>query len=359
MIVRFAKLALSACSVLCLSAAVAAQERLELPEGESWSHEHSGIVVPFTLAGVDRTHATAFSPDALNTGLSFDGDGEMLSVYVYRKTSGNVPIWFEQARYGIESRDIYAGAHPAGLTYSMTLPGRSEPSGLQAIYTMPEDASFKSTGLALFSLGNWYIKLRATSEKHDAAELEAWMRQALTELVLPEELEGASAVRAIQDCSEPLEFRKKAKDAPNDGAANLLSGMLGQMVLKEVDEGEPVKEPEVATQWCLDSDLGSNNRVYRPVDSKDRYLIAAGDSGVGISVGLDEAAQLLAGPGKRAKPRYGVTMHHDDRNVSYVAQDRLPSPQRVVELIQGKRVTMSVTTWGDGSTIEMSAGALD
>lgn len=341
-----------------LAPATAEPERIELPDGEDWVHSHSGITVPAELTGIERSHATAFNRDELNTGLTFDGDGEMLSVYVYRNTNGGVPVWFEQARLGLLTRDVYEGVEQVGTPFAFALPGREEATVLKVVFTMPEESSYKSTGLAMFSLGEWYVKLRATSQKLDAAGLEAWLTQAVNELGLPETLDAGAAIRPVEECAQPLTFETEAKDAPKDGAASLLSGMLGMMVSKKRAEAEVPAKPAVRGHWCRDASLGQNQAVYRPNSATDRYLIAAGDSGIGVMVAPDEAASLMAGPEGKADTRYTATMYFDDRNVSFVAQDRLPSFKRVAALINARRSTITVPTWGDDNTVNINSDTM-
>ena len=343
------------CAAFALPASAFAQEQIDIADGEPWLHPHSGISVPSTLAGLPRTQAIAFSPDALNSAMQFNKDGEILSVYVYRNTSGGVPVWFEQARYGIINRDIFEGAKPVGITYAFALPGREQATALKAVYELPEGGRYQSTGLALFSLGEWYVKLRATSETRDVSQLEAWMSQAVSELVLPENLSPGQAVEPMIDCKEPLEFKGKSKDAPKDGAASLLSGLLGSIAMEKAGQSDSDASAAMPVTWCRDSTLGQNHTVYRANEATDSYVIALGDSGKGVSVQPDQASALLGGPDKKRSERYSVTMHFDDENVNFVAQDRLPSPKRVIELINGGRTAMTVSTWGDNSTIELNS----
>ena len=343
--------------LLAAASTASAQERMDIPQGEAWTHPHSGIVVPAALTGVERTDAIAYSADSLNNSVEFGHDGDHLSIYIYRNTSGGVPVWFEQARHGIVSRDIYRDPTEVGATRSFALPGRETETGLRTVYAMPENAPFKSTGLALFRLGEWYVKVRASSKSREPMALDAWMSEAIGELTLPANLSAGPEVEAVTDCPEPLVFKKEAKDAPSDVGAALISGLLGQIVMDRASEqaSEGITPPQV--DWCRDVQLGGNQTVYRPNASKDGYLIALGDSGIGISVGRDQSAALLSDR-KKPKPRYVATMHFDSEDVTFVAQNRLPSPKRVTQLINAKRVATTVPTWGDEDSIEISSDAM-
>ena len=346
-----------ACWLLGTAGTASAQEKLEIPKSEAWIHSHSGIVVPAVLTGIERSDAIAYAGDALNSSVTFERDGEALSIYVYRNTSGGVPVWFEQARHGIETRDIYANPTEVGTTRSFSLPGRDIATGLRTVYAMPEGARFASTGLALFVLGEWYVKIRASSVTRDAAALDAWMTDAIDELTLPESLSAGGPASPVTVCSNPLVFKKEAKDAPADAGAALLAGVLGTIVMNKTAEVKNSSVPPQQVNWCRDSELGNNQTVYRPNASTQFYLIALGDSGIGVSVGSDQAASILRGS-KKTNERYTATMHFDDENVHFVAQDRLPSPRRVVQLINGKRVATTVSTWGEKNSVEINASEL-
>ena len=353
----YLSVALSGLAAFTLASAAHAREELSLEQGEDWVHPHSEIAVPATLGGLERRGATAFATDALNTGINFGHGDDLLSVYVWRKTNGSVPVWFEQARLGIETRDAYKGARLAGTSSAFALPGRETVSGLRAAYDLPEGSSFSSTGLALFSLGEWFIKLRASSATRDATALDAWMMQAVGEMTLPTNLSPGPSVLPVKECAEPLTFKKKAKDAPRDGAVSLLGGLLGQIAAQKATEAHAENDAEPVV-WCRDATLGDGQTMYRPDASTDRYLLAIGDSGSGVWVGLDQAAQLMAGAKGGAKPQYSITLHLDDSNVNFVPQNRLPSPERVVELIDKRRITTSVSTWGDDKAIRIQDDAM-
>lgn len=89
-----------------------------------------------------------------------------------------------------------------------------------------------------------------------------------------------------------------------------------------------------ATRWCRDSLLTGNQAVYRPDGAPDRYLLAAGDNGKTIAV----QAQAPGG-------YYSVNFITAGQVFTLVAQDRLPSPARVLELVTGDRTVAAAPTW--------------
>ena len=115
-----------------------------------------------------------------------------------------------------------------------------------------------------------------------------------------------------------------------------------------------------AVRWCRDPSLGSNTAVYRQNANTENYLLATGDNGNGIWVGPDPGAKIIAmtEKDKPAEPRYAITAVTAARNISFVAQDRLPSPQRVIEIVAANRRVTTVPTWGKNKSISVNSDAL-
>jgi len=355
---KFLGLIKIALGVILLSpAGVSARESIELADGADWTHPHSGIVVPAKLGGYARSGATAFAKDDLDVALQFDSeDGvDALTFYVFRNTNGGVPVWFEQARWNIEDRDLFGNVSLNQPPASFTPVNQTYASGLRAIYSADEDSPFRSTGIVLFSVDGWYVKVRASSRTRSAEELSLWIDQVLSEVSLPQST--ALAAELVQDCSEPLKFRRQSKDAPKDGAAALMSSVLGMMAAEKRANGE-LNVGNEAVQWCRDSTLGGAQIVYRANASKDSYLIAIGDNGNAVRVAPDTSAALLNPESSKKRDRYGITLITAVQNTNYVAQDRLPSPERVVSIINDNRRVSSTPTWGDEKSIGISSDEL-
>lgn len=354
----FFRAAILALSALAISAPAAAQKALDIANDVEWTHPHSGIVVPASLGGLERSSGTEFAPDFLNVGFSYGANSQQISLYIYRDTNGGVPVWFEQARIGIENRDIFGKPQLPFLLEPYGWPGAEAWQGQRAIYATPKSRLTKSTGLALFSVQGWFVKIRASSDSHSADELGKWMDAALAELTPPSAKMNQPQSLLMQDCAEKLEFKKEAKDAKQDGAANLLGMLLGGIVADKEKEQEVSEEPKEAVQWCREGQLSTMQRIYRANASTDSYLIALGDSGIGVSVYPDSASTLLNPKEKSKSKNFAVTVINDSERINYVTQDRLPSFKRVLELVNGNRRTGSVSTWGEDSTLTISPDAM-
>lgn len=353
---------LTAFTIACTTAA--AQQPLPLKAGKAWKHRHSGIAVPATLAGTTRGSGMAYAPDDLDVGISYTtGDAvESMTIYVFRNTNGAVPVWFAQAQWGIENRDKFGRPAIAVAAQAFVPPGQSTASGLKAIYE-PKGGAYRSTGVMMLPVGGWYVKLRASSQTRSPDELSQWMDAALAQIQWPRKIATAPGTAPVTDCPVPLAFPVAAKDAPKNGGADLMTGFLEMATAQSKAKAKPTPETGAALAtvlWCRDPAVGGNAAVYRQNADTENYLLATGDNGNGIWVGPDPGAKLIAmtEKDKPVEPRYSITAVTAARNISFVAQDRLPSPQRVIEIVAANRRVTTVPTWGNNKSISVNSDAL-
>lgn len=343
---------------LAPTAPVAAQQDLAIGHGEAWTHAHSGITVPATLGGNALTKAKAYAQDELDVGLSFEPDGaeDFISFYIFRNTNGGVPVWFAQAQSAIEKRGAFGTPTLVETPRAFALPGQSVAGGLRAIYAPQEGAPYTSTGVVLVPVGNWYAKFRVTSRRRTPAELGTLIDTLIGQIQWPAASASTVAALPVASCATPLTFARKSKDVRSDG----LSGILGAALMSSISGDETIAKdaaPAAPVQWCRDSQLDDNIATYRPGESPDGYLLALGDNGNGIWVGRSEMSGLMAGlQGKKAGANYGVTLHTAAQDIHFIGQDRLPSPQRTLEILDANRRGSTVTTWGKERTVEINSG---
>ena len=341
-------------------APAAAQQPLSLKSGKAWKHEHSGITVPATLGGLQRDKGMAYAQDDLDVGLSYTvrNAAESLTFYVFRNTNGAVPVWFAQAQWGIEQRDTFGHPPLAIAPEAFAPPGQTVASGLRAFYA-PKSGSYRSTGVAMLPVGGWYVKVRASSQSRSPEALANWVESVLAEIGWPRDIAAAAAAQPITPCTEPLRFEAIAADA-NGG--DLTAEALGVALMSAAAGDETIKKkPESAVRWCRDRQLEGNIATYRPGGSTTEYLLAYGDNGNGIWTGpspmkiaMDEIA---AKKGGTASPRYAVTLHTAMEDVNFVLQDRLPSPERVADILNANRRSSTVVTWGKNRKIQINSAA--
>jgi hypothetical protein len=334
-----------------------AQQALTLEAGKAWTHSHSGISIPAILAGTPRTGGKAYAADDLDISLGFTiGDAaESLSLYIFRNTNGAVPVWFSQAQWAVENRDIYRNPALSLAPQAFVPPGQTTASGIKAIYE-PKSGDYRSTGVMLLPVGDWYVKVRASSQSRSPAELARWMDTALAQVKWPKAIAAAPEAVPVIDCPAPLAFPVEAQDAPKNGAADLMTSMLGMTASR--GQTKPTAESiaaEKTARWCRDAALDSNQATYRRNADPTGYLLAIGDNGNGTWVGPDASPGLLAdekaGP---VAPRFSITLMMAAQNINFVAQDRLPSPQRVIEILKANRTVTAAATWGQSKSLQVN-----
>ena len=353
---KYAKLGALALG-LALATPVAAQQAIPLDPGEAYTHPHSGIGVPAELGGFPRTTIVDYASDALDVGMNFENAdrSQVISVYVFRNTNGSVPLWFAQAQEAIESQDHYDNPEIVISPEAFAPAGQEATSALRVVYEPGPRNGSRSTGIAMFAVGDWYVKMRASSATHTPDGLSHWMETAIAELQLPEH--DAAAAAPITDCDDRLRFRGQARDFEADEVGSAVTGLLGSLLGAQLrDElSDPDAEPAV---FCRDSALEPTRIVYRANGSETAYLLALGDNGNSISVSPDSLSGLLGDDVTDEEDvPYAIRLITAGRTYNLVAQDRLPSPRRVMDLLDNNRIAGSATTWGEDRGVEVNMGS--
>lgn len=355
-----AKFAVVIAAFAAFSSPLFAQQAITFVEREAWDHPHGALPIPAELAGLVRYRGASYADDTLDIGVAYRSGSTEATLYVFRKTNGSVPIWFAQASDAIIARDGYDQPKIFGEVQTIAPGASSVATGLKAVFEPGGDSSVASTGLAVFEVDGWYVKLRVTSNSMSVGDLSAWMERALSDLEVADGYKPASVIAPIEDCPNELDYHNRTRDVKPDGASSLLGGLLGLIAAQSVgDDEERAVEPAESTLWCRDSFIDPGRATYRRFDATDSFLFALGDSGAAVLVAPDAAAALLgAADGSRSDVSYAVTLMQASRNVNFVSQDKFPSPKRVLKILEKGHTTSVVSTWGEGSTIEINSDTL-
>ena len=345
------KAAALAAMMLCIGVAQAQGPRtIELPAKAAFKHRHSKVQLPPVLAGLPRTAAAEYEADQLDTTSEYATPdlSEAYTIYIYRNVAGGLPIWFDRARWMIEHRTTL-GDPALNAAGAFVPPGRANASGLLASYAVT-GKGYKSTGIALVPVGEWLVKIRASSHPLSPSELEARMKSALAEIAWPKKMAPAPGAAPVLPCATGLALTGDAKPAEKDessGAAMLVGALLGQVGATREAPRQAAPPP---ARWCRDSIELAGAAVYRADEQTDGYLIALGDAGRAISAGRNGGDVLLeaAEEKKAGGDRYEVRLILLAQTMNSGLFDRLPPPAQSLAIVEQGRFATSFGTWGKG-----------
>lgn len=93
---------------LPLSAQQPPPPELKVAADTDFRHANSGVTLPKTLLGLPRTRILETAPKQLDVAGDYSPPGgDVLTVYIYHVRAGSVPVWFDRARWSLESRPVF------------------------------------------------------------------------------------------------------------------------------------------------------------------------------------------------------------------------------------------------------------
>lgn len=353
-------------AALAIAAPVTAQQQpppIKIGANQPYRHKPTGLTVPIMLDGLTRTTANAYIPE-IDEAFGFDNpaDTETLTVFVFRNVTGSVPVWFDRVDWVASRRDVYGGvtqSHPA-LPFAPT--GQGTASGLISTYAVSR-GPYRSTAIAFMPLGpGWYVSLRYSSKTFDPATLETRLRTVASALGWPGKLEQQPAVVPIENCTTSLAVSATAKPVGRDKSitgALLFGALLSSADEKTKRKMEKDQPPKPATIWCRDiaASAGLQNAgVYRPVGTRDRYLIAYQDAGRGVTVEPDTVSALMD---KGAAKASWSIVEFDLGDVSiFTPRDGLPEPEAIRKIVASEPYGSKATTWSKNRNVTINSDLL-
>lgn len=338
------------------------QTPIKLSAKASFKHRHSKLQMPPVLVGLQRTRMVENEGDQLDVAAEYAtaDQGEVFTVYLYRQVAGDLAVWFDRAQWMIEHRDVYGKPTVRAGNLAFAAPGQSNAGALAATYDLAQ-GPYRSTGIALVPLGEWLVKVRASSKTLTGAQLDARIKTALAELDWPKRMPPAPAAAAVLPCATPLSFAGNARPATaekSSGAALLMDALMGSAIMNGAAGKESASPP--SARWCRDPAQVPMGAVYRD-EQANGYLIAVGDAGRAVRVGPSAGQQLLAQTGgdAAAKPVWTVALVLLPRTLTSSGFDRLPPPAQAMEVVASGRFASSAPTWGKAKgKIEINGDAL-
>src|SRR5438270_10686661 len=100
-------------ALIFVTPAAADVTRIQVDQGKPFTHKPSGIVVADTASGLPRAGVAEFDDKQLDVIVDYRSpdEGEVTTVYLFRKVTGDVPVWFDRIQ-----RTVQAATHFGTLT---------------------------------------------------------------------------------------------------------------------------------------------------------------------------------------------------------------------------------------------------
>ena len=338
---------------LATLASAAAAEVTPIPADaqKPFKHELSGISMPATAAAIPRTVVEEFDDKQLDVAAEYrtPDQKEITTIYVFRQVTGDVPLWFDRIQREIEARDMFMSPRIAIAPTAFTPPGQRNASGLIAVYA-PGGQTWKSTGAALASTGDWFVSVRASSQTLTPQQLLVRIQETLASIQWPRTQAAMPAAVPVSPCGRPLAAAAEdAKPINDDLAAILVEAAAGA---ESKDRKSAAADP---SHWCRDPMSLPYAGVYRPDGAQDRYLIAFQDAGRGMWVGPNSMADLLAKSQGNDRTSYMVELIEIDRHVGLGSFATLPPVAQAVWLNEHGTPRFSTSTWGKNRNINLNS----
>ena len=336
-----------------------------------WKHKYSKLQIPDQVTDLKLTNVKDAENNGLDVIVNFGSaeGGESTTIYVFRKTSGDVPVWFDRAAALIVVRPEFGRVTATTQPTSFIPPGQATATGLKQVFSTA-GGEWKSTAVALIQMGGWYVKLRLSSTTRTPDELAVRLEQTLVSLKWPTKLAAGPVATPITACTTPLSFAAEAALAPADPSAGLMAAVLasgaGAAAAGAANANVKVKGRIVLEKpgvWCRDSaivgdgDQSSLVAVYRNDSQTDGYLLALGDSGRAISIGRNSLAAILAEEGKVTAPTWTPSLILLDRTIVYRDFASLAPPIQLLAVADKGKVLATARTFGDKTAITISSDA--
>jgi len=147
-----------------------------------------------------------------------DATGSNLTIFVYRPGLASTAIWFDRALYAILKRtDDFGELDLENLKVGAFVPaGGTAPSGQYAVTKV--EGRIASTAIAMYTAGDWLVKVRISSSRLNVGEMETLLKSILTGLARLNDLSSEPAY-FIKECTGELKSeRSSLLDLSGDNA---------------------------------------------------------------------------------------------------------------------------------------------
>ena len=344
---------LAAAAMVLAPPASAQPTPIPLGENATWKSEEATLEMPPELAGFRRDGIVDVGDQRLDVVATYRDrtPGTAATLYLYRAPLADAALWHDRALAGIRPHPTLGTPDPTAAATEAFVPPRHDgvASGLRTVMPL-RGTGFRSTGLAIFALDEWLVKVRMTSQVLDAAQLTARL-SAFVEALAYEAPVAPQPVAVMADCSGVVRFENASRADPPNVATQIVASTFGNLTLdRQGDESEGARP--AALRFCRDAATTADIGIYRPNGSEIAYIMTFGDAGVSASVQQLPAAELLAGPGGQD---FWISLSTIYETATFRGFRALPRPEQVLQVLQAERPVTRSTRGVDGKpTVSIS-----
>jgi hypothetical protein len=329
---------------------------IEIGESAIWRQDDARFTLPPTLDGLVRTQIVDYGDRRLDVSATYReaADGTYATVYLFRPAIADAAMWHERALLSIRPHETLGDPdHGSADTVAVVLPGEEVSTALLTVMPLT-GKDWRSTGLAVFQLRDWLVKVRMSSPTLAPAELSAKLQSLVAALEHPKPDPSQGPLAPMAACADALKFKSARRAGKPDMGATLLLGALaglGQNGAEEDDEA-PALEALPPNAFCRDEASKDAYGVYRRGGATDSYTITVGDAGVSVGVHQNSLTGLLGG---NDAEDYWVTLSNPYETATYRGFRSMPKPEQVIDVINGESPVSRTSRGDDGNaTIQIS-----
>jgi hypothetical protein len=328
--------------------AAAQATAIQIGEKATWRQDDARFTLPPTLDGLVRTQIVDYGERRLDVSATYRtaADGTYATVYLFRPAIADAAMWHERALLSIRPHETLGDPdHGSADTVTAALPEETVPTALLTVMPLT-GKGWRSTGLAVFQLRDWLVKVRMSSPTLAPAELTARLQSLVAALDHAKADPSQGALAPMAPCAEALKFKSARRAGKPDIGATLVAGLFaGSLAQAGVEGDDEANEFESLppNAYCRDEASQADYGVYRRAGTSDGYTIAIADAGVSVGVHQNSLTEMLGGKDARG---YWITLSNPYETATYRGFRSMPRPEQVINVID-REGPVSRTSLGD------------
>lgn len=335
------------------SAARAQMRVLDVPATAGWKHAATGLILMPKLGGQVRARLADLSASEIDMVASYgdEASGTYTTLYLFHPGLASVPVWFDRVRVAAASRKEKGVPDGTEKASPISIRPDGVVDGLRITYAL-KGGTDTSTAAAVAPIDDWLVVVRMSSERLDAAAIDARLTALLHDIRWPAAKRPAPVAVPVEACADSLKLKKARLLKPD-----MMQALLGSTIAMAASKAGEKPDAEVAkpVAYCRDSeDPAVRWGMYRANGAKDTYVLAIGDAGRAVMVG-PSIAGLVNGGGAKT---YSLMLADLDRTLVFPDVDRLPPPQQALEIVTRTQPISSWSKSASGSNVTIKSGVV-